>query len=62
MPESTTSTHGSDAAKRSAHDATDAAGAAAESSARAASGSTASAPPRTGSMTITRQPCRSAVS
>ena len=53
MPESTVSTPGSDAAKRSAQAASGSSGAALRSTAAASSGSFTSEPPFTGSITTT---------
>ena len=62
MPESTTMTFSCVAAKRIAHEGTDMSGSAALKSSVTASGTFASVPPFTGSMTTTGLPWRAAVS
>ena len=62
MPESTISTLGSEAQKRTAQEAMDASGSIPCRIFRAAGGTSASVPPLTPSMTITGLPCFSAVS
>ena len=57
MPESTVITPSRLAAKRTAHDATEASGAAFSKTSRTFSGGVASIPPLTGSIMITGTPC-----